>query len=68
MTVEANRSPIFNKVLLDADMVCPDGVPLLFANKVLNSNRVTERFAGMDVISDLLNSSQKNFMDLPMMS
>ena len=53
MLVEAQRSAEFRKMLREADIVTPDGMPLTKSLKLLNGVE-QERVAGMDLLPDLL--------------
>lgn len=53
MLVEAFRKPLFAKVVKDAEIVTPDGIPLTWSLKLING--VSQpRVAGMDLLPDLL--------------
>lgn len=64
MVVEANRNASFNQVLLNADIVCADGVPLVYANKILNSDNEIQRFSGMDSISQILAAAETKHLSV----
>jgi N-acetylglucosaminyldiphosphoundecaprenol N-acetyl-beta-D-mannosaminyltransferase len=49
MLVEAYRNPIFAKVMRAADLVTPDGMPLVWMLKLMGFTR-QDRVAGLDVI------------------
>jgi N-acetylglucosaminyldiphosphoundecaprenol N-acetyl-beta-D-mannosaminyltransferase len=53
MFVEAVRNKSFIKVINEADIVTPDGVPLTWSLKLLHGIK-QERVAGMDLLPDLL--------------
>ncbi|WP_461096080.1 WecB/TagA/CpsF family glycosyltransferase [Spirosoma luteolum] len=53
MVVEARRDPAIAAAVNGADWVCPDGVPLTWAMRLLYGLR-QERVAGMDVTDTLL--------------
>ena len=59
MCVEAHNDPLFCRQLNDADLVSPDGMPLVFALRLLYGLR-QERIAGMDLLPDLLRLAEKN--------
>jgi N-acetylglucosaminyldiphosphoundecaprenol N-acetyl-beta-D-mannosaminyltransferase len=48
MLVQSHLRPEFNRVLRDADMVTPDGMPLVVMLKLLGKRR-QQRVAGMDI-------------------
>ena len=48
MLIEAQQNPDFAKVLRHADLVTPDGIPLVWMLKLLGANRA-QRVAGMDI-------------------
>lgn len=60
MIVEANRSDSFRSVLENADAVFMDGMSLVLSNRILNNDKFSERFAGMDVIRDILNRCEED--------
>lgn len=53
MLVEAHNDPIFAGVLEQADLVTPDGMPLVVALRLLHGVR-QERVAGMDLMPALI--------------
>ena len=53
MCIEAYRDVNFNNVVNQADLITPDGMPLVFALKALYGIR-QDRVAGMDLLPDLL--------------
>lgn len=57
MTAEA-RDPSFRKVVLEADLATPDGMPVLLAMKWLNGVR-QERVAGNDLMPALLQKASE---------
>ncbi len=59
MCIEAYRNPDFCNVVNQADLVTPDGMPLVFALKALYGIR-QDRVAGMDLLPDLLRQAEKN--------
>lgn len=61
MFIEAHRDKAFARVLDEADIVTPDGMPLVFALNVLYGIQ-QERVAGMDLMPRLL--QEANRLDL----
>jgi N-acetylglucosaminyldiphosphoundecaprenol N-acetyl-beta-D-mannosaminyltransferase len=60
MLVEAHNDNSFATVVNTADMVTPDGMPLIWAIRLLH-NHQNERVAGMDLLPALLKqASEKN--------
>ena len=59
MLIEAYRSPDFAKVVRNASIVTPDGMPLSWALKMLHGIK-QERVAGMDLLPDLLHKAALN--------
>lgn len=57
MCIEAYDDPTFARVVNDADMVTPDGMPLAKAIKILYGEN-QERVAGMDLLPDLLKEAE----------
>ena len=58
MLVEAYKDKDFQKIVNDADIVTPDGIPLAKGLKILYKIK-QDRVAGMDVLPDLLKESEK---------
>ncbi len=58
MLVEAYRDPDFARVVENADLITPDGMPLAKAIKSFYGIN-QERVAGMDILTDLLNIAEK---------
>ncbi len=58
MFVEAYKSEEFLNVVRSADLITPDGKPLSWAMKLLNGIQ-QERVAGMDLLPNLLRSSEQ---------
>jgi len=58
MTVEANQDPSFADQLNQATYVFPDGMPLVWAMKLLH-RQAQERVAGMDMLPALLAEAEK---------
>ena len=58
MTVEAQGDREFQEIVNSADLVTPDGVPLIYALRILYGLR-QERVAGMDLMPDLIKESEK---------
>jgi len=52
MLVEAHRDPEFTRVLQNADMVAPDGMPLVWMLRLMGASN-QDRVAGLDVLSVL---------------
>ncbi|MFZ2949510.1 MAG: WecB/TagA/CpsF family glycosyltransferase [Desulfuromonadaceae bacterium] len=59
MVVEAYKSPVFADVVNDADLVTPDGMPLVKGLKLLYGTN-QERVAGMDLLPDLLRAAEQD--------
>ncbi|MFT3949352.1 MAG: WecB/TagA/CpsF family glycosyltransferase [Agriterribacter sp.] len=59
MLVEAHKSKEFCTVVNNADIVTPDGMPLVWALRLLR-NYKQDRVAGMDLLPDLLKLSEQN--------
>ena len=58
MFIEAYRDNSFLNVIENADLVTPDGMPLVIAFRFLKGI-LQERVAGMDLLPDLLNIAEK---------
>jgi N-acetylglucosaminyldiphosphoundecaprenol N-acetyl-beta-D-mannosaminyltransferase len=58
MIVEAVKDKQFAAVLHNSDALFMDGMSLVFANRLLNNDKNSFRFAGMDVIHDLIQRSE----------
>lgn len=58
MLVEASQDKDFSNIVNGADLVTPDGVPLAKSIQILHGIP-QERVAGMDLLPDLLGSSEK---------
>lgn len=59
MFIESYKHPDFNRIIKHADIVTPDGKPLVWALKILY-NLKQDRVAGMDILPDLLKEMEKN--------
>jgi N-acetylglucosaminyldiphosphoundecaprenol N-acetyl-beta-D-mannosaminyltransferase len=59
MLIEAYQHPDFAAVLRGADLVTPDGMPLVWMLKMLGSND-QDRVAGLDVLQGLCTSASNN--------
>ncbi|HEY9596218.1 MAG TPA: WecB/TagA/CpsF family glycosyltransferase [Cyanophyceae cyanobacterium] len=57
MLMEAYRNPVMARVLENADMVTPDGMPLVWMMRLLGV-RNQDRVAGMDIFSSLCQQAQ----------
>ncbi|MGB3653883.1 MAG: WecB/TagA/CpsF family glycosyltransferase [Rivularia sp. (in: cyanobacteria)] len=57
MLMEAHWNPEFANVLKDADMVTPDGMPLVWMMKKLGATS-QDRVAGLDILASVCESSQ----------
>ena len=57
MTVEAYRNPVFVRTLNRADLVVPDGMPLVHAMRWLHGVQA-ERVAGVDLLQALLKEAE----------
>ncbi|MCC7380157.1 MAG: WecB/TagA/CpsF family glycosyltransferase [Chitinophagaceae bacterium] len=53
MLVEAYRDKRFSEIVNGADIITPDGVPLVWASRLLYGKK-QDRVAGMDLLPDLL--------------
>jgi N-acetylglucosaminyldiphosphoundecaprenol N-acetyl-beta-D-mannosaminyltransferase len=60
MVIEAHKSKEFLGVLKNAEAVFMDGMPVVFANRWLNRDKHSERFAGMDCVVDIIKISKEN--------
>ncbi len=60
MIVEAHTHKSFKEILLSADYVFMDGMPIVFANRFINKDKDSERFAGMDFVVDIVKQSEVN--------
>ena len=58
MLVEAHQDSTFAKVVNNADVVTPDGMPIAWAMKLLYKMK-QDRVAGMDLLPDLLKQAEK---------
>jgi N-acetylglucosaminyldiphosphoundecaprenol N-acetyl-beta-D-mannosaminyltransferase len=58
MVMEAHRSESFSRIVNDADMVTPDGMPLVTSLKKLYGVQ-QDRVAGMDLLPDLMNQAER---------
>lgn len=56
MTIEAHHDPSFAEVVNNADLVTPDGMPLVWALRLLYGIK-QERVAGMDLLPELLKAA-----------
>lgn len=59
MLVEAYKDPTFKTIVDDADIVTPDGMPLVWALKLLHGLK-QDRIAGMDILPTLLEKAEAN--------
>ena len=59
MLVEAHKKPEFSQVLQNADLITPDGMPLVWMLRKL-ANPQQDRVAGMDVFSHLCKLASKS--------
>jgi len=59
MFVEAYNDATFSKIINEANIVTPDGLPLTWALTLLNGIK-QDRVAGMDLLPDILNEMIKN--------
>ncbi|MEO7044801.1 MAG: WecB/TagA/CpsF family glycosyltransferase [Ferruginibacter sp.] len=53
MFIEAYKDSKFLQIIRDADLITPDGIPLIWALRILYSLK-QDRVAGMDLLPDLL--------------
>ena len=56
MIYESHHSTEFNHLLNKIDIICPDGVPLLYSMRILGKAK-SERIAGNDMILSLLSKA-----------
>ena len=61
MLVKASREPSFAKIINDADLITPDGMPLTWALKLLYGID-QDRVAGMDLLPDLLTKAEQELI------
>lgn len=59
MLIEAHRNPSFGAIIRDADLVTPDGMPLVWMLRLLGSVR-QDRVAGIDVLERLCKLAENN--------
>jgi N-acetylglucosaminyldiphosphoundecaprenol N-acetyl-beta-D-mannosaminyltransferase len=59
MLIEGHYNPAFGAVLQNADLVTPDGMPLVWMLRFLGSVR-QDRVAGIDVLEGLCKRAEKN--------
>lgn len=59
MLAEANRNTDFKEVVCNADIVTPDGMPLVWAFRLLYGIK-QDRIAGMDILPTLLKRAEAN--------
>ncbi len=50
MLVEAQKNNYFKKIINEADVVIPDGIGIMLANKFLNHKTLSEKITGIDLI------------------
>jgi len=60
MIVEAAQNKKFASILHSSDAIFMDGMSLVLANRLLNNDIRSSRFAGMDVIHDLILRAEKD--------
>jgi N-acetylglucosaminyldiphosphoundecaprenol N-acetyl-beta-D-mannosaminyltransferase len=53
MVIEAKQKPMFAQIVNSADLILPDGVPLLWAIRLVYGIK-QERMTGLDVLPDLI--------------
>ncbi len=63
MSIEAHDDPEFARIVNDADLVTPDGMPLIFALRLLYGLR-QERVAGMDLIEDIIRKAEQENLSI----
>ncbi|AFY53086.1 exopolysaccharide biosynthesis protein, WecB/TagA/CpsF family [Rivularia sp. PCC 7116] len=63
MLMEAHWNPEFAGVLKDADIVTPDGMPLVWMMKKLGATS-QDRVAGLDILASICDSAQKQNVSL----
>ena len=63
MLMEAHWNPEFASVLKDADMVTPDGMPLVWMMKKLGATS-QDRVAGLDILASVCKSAQRQDISL----
>ena len=59
MLIESHKNKKFNQVIKDADIITPDGIPLIWGLSVIYGIK-QERVAGMDLLPDLLRKMMNN--------
>jgi N-acetylglucosaminyldiphosphoundecaprenol N-acetyl-beta-D-mannosaminyltransferase len=59
MLIEGHRDPQFGKILHEADLVTPDGMPLVWMLRLLGA-RNQDRVAGVDVLEGLCRLASEN--------
>ncbi len=59
MLAEANKDADFKKIVCNADIVTPDGMPLVWAIRLLYGVK-QDRIAGMDILPALLSEAEVN--------
>lgn len=64
MVIEARKNKEFLSVLKSAEGVFMDGMPIVFANKWINSDSLSERIAGMDCVGDIIKIAEKNLIPI----
>lgn len=58
MLVEAHRRPSFGEIVQQADVVTPDGMPLVWMLRILGAKN-QDRVAGLDLLQDLCRKAEK---------
>ncbi|MCO6497944.1 MAG: WecB/TagA/CpsF family glycosyltransferase [Chitinophagaceae bacterium] len=58
MFIEAHKDDLFSNIINNADMVTPDGKPLVWGLRLLSGIK-QERVAGMDLVPSLLDQAEK---------
>lgn len=58
MLVEAHQRPDFGKIVQQADVVTPDGMPLVWMLKIMGSKN-QDRVAGLDLLQTLCQKAEK---------
>jgi N-acetylglucosaminyldiphosphoundecaprenol N-acetyl-beta-D-mannosaminyltransferase len=63
MLVEAHLDPDFSKIVNNAEICTPDGMPLVWGLKLLHGVR-QDRVAGMDLLPDILAAAEQKSMSV----
>jgi N-acetylglucosaminyldiphosphoundecaprenol N-acetyl-beta-D-mannosaminyltransferase len=63
MAIEAHDDPAFAEIVDSADLVTPDGMPLVAALRILYGIR-QDRVPGMDLVGDILEAAEKESLSV----